>query len=65
MEEFLINAAASARTSPICLAEREMLLELIKEEEKVIMNRRTDGKTVALIKQARANITEAFNAPNL
>lgn len=65
MESQISNIVAVTRKSPISPAEREALLGLIKEYEHIIMDRRTDGKFVAVKKHTWHKITETLNSLNL
>ena len=59
-----MDGVLSARTSPISPAERDLLMGLIREE-KILQDRRTDGKVIIQKRAAWVRITRLFNSHNL
>ncbi|XP_050698788.1 myb/SANT-like DNA-binding domain-containing protein 3 [Eriocheir sinensis] len=59
-----MEGALSARSSPMSPPERDLLMGLICEE-KILQDRRTDGKVVLQKRAAWARITRLFNSHNL
>ncbi|KAK4327498.1 hypothetical protein Pmani_002053 [Petrolisthes manimaculis] len=55
---------ATPRTSPMTAGERDIFLNLIREE-KVINDRRTDRRIVVLKNHAWKRVTDGFNAAGL
>ena len=56
-----IEVQVGRRASPINAQEREFFLELIQDEP-ILADRRTDGRTVSLKKQAWQRIAVQLNA---